>query len=387
MKLPKLVALLHLALLSALVLVTAGPRSCAPVPVDCAGACAFEGERRCAPDGVEECRATEDGCVVWTLLGSCGDWAVCDDGVCGAAGVLPGACIQSQDGGDGVVDFGAPDGVPDDIWSFTYDDAGQLVREENDGPRGIRDSPPDGAPDYAAEYVYDDRGLVVLKDEWDSPGEQVWWRTTWEYDAGGRVLRILGDVHADGVVDRLSTYSYSEDGRAVEEHFDPEADGERGPHDWCFLYEYDAGGRLLRESGDPGCDGILSLRQDYTYDERGLLSLKAIDGAPVHREVDGVYDALIAYFYDEDGRLVRQEIDGDADGITEYWTHWLYDETSGPVAILQWYANDDGTRWYCFEREHDGVGNVLSETYDLECDGVIDGVMTWSYDCWLPRFD
>lgn len=383
MRRAKLHVLVRLALLGLLTCAAAGVRACDAVPVECVDTCPAEGERTCSAGAVVECQQAADTCREWVVLGSCGDWAECHDGACKTFTVLPGPCGRSQDGGDVQnVDFGPPDGSPDDVWTYAYDDTGRLVRKENDKP--YLDVPrPDGVADYVAEYHFDG-DLLIRLDEW-APVDVLWMQSTWEYDELGRMIAETRDYHADFVPDQLFSYAYSEDGRFVEEFIDWDADGRCGPSDFgppdsLRTYEYGERGELLRETSDGHCDGSIEWLVSYAYDARGLLIWRGYDG----HMADDVFDDVVWYTYDADGRLIRTDGDVGDDGDIDGWTQWRY-AGSSDFAVLEWTESPDlGCLWVRM-RQEDGAGNVVREVLDKDCDGGPDREMRYSYECWVPH--
>ncbi|MFB6351164.1 MAG: hypothetical protein ABEN55_01400, partial [Bradymonadaceae bacterium] len=139
-----------------------------------------------------------------------------------------------------VYDHGA-DGAADAVFRYTYE-SGRLVER-------TKDAEPDGRPDEIRRFSYDDRGnrtKIVIDMRADNTPEK---RISFEYDEAGRQTKKIVDYGADGAADGIWTYTYKND-RVIREEWDQDGDG---TIDETVRYTYDEEGQLRREelySGD-----------------------------------------------------------------------------------------------------------------------------------------
>lgn len=127
----------------------------------------------------------------------------------------------------GRADFGV-DGVIDRVSEMTLDEAGNLLRLEEDIGA-------DGSIDRMRVRVWTDHLLVSASDRNSLGGPTREQR--WERDSVGRVTRYEDDTDGDGTADTTETTSYYPDGRRRELTRDTDGDGSV---DWSEVLTYDA---------------------------------------------------------------------------------------------------------------------------------------------------
>lgn len=171
------------------------------------------------------------------------------------------------------------DGILDKSWTYTTDEAGDIIFEEQDEDvdgtldatlRYHRDSErrvtreewdynADGVIDYARSYVYDPSGnLTVYGVDRDGDGilDE---RTNHTYAPDGRLLESSTDEDGDGTGDASAEYRY-EDCRLAEQQT-RSSDGVRGR----TLYSWTPDGRLDRTGSDWNADGTIDSEAWYAY--------------------------------------------------------------------------------------------------------------------------
>jgi len=163
---------------------------------------------------------------------------------------------------------------------YGYDDVGQWIHFESDG---YMNAPLDGTVDFAVDYTYDDAGNLIREDD-DTNGDGVHdpdSYDTYVYGADGCIatedwhyqgahdvktytnrpncdpLRVDHDNPVDGVIDDSELFEYGAGGRLVT------YDG-LGRDVWS--YHYDAQGRLIAIDYDYGGDLVIDVSALLSYD-------------------------------------------------------------------------------------------------------------------------
>jgi len=203
---------------------------------------------------------------------------------------------------------------------------------------------------------------------------------TYGYDAAGHVVREEWDATADGVVETLVTRTYDDAGRLTSvqvEGFDEEHAAASDRYVWIYegdrlvreehedaagvllrrvTYTHDAAGRLVTKELDHGADGTVDARWTYTNDDAGRRTSEEWD-----QDADGAPESRSEWTYDAEGREAGERHDEDADGRPER------------VVTHTWYAaghalrtdEDRGAGFCCF-----GQGSCMTDS--CAADGVVD---------------
>lgn len=143
---------------------------------------------------------------------------------------------------------------------YQYGDTGDLARRSWDA--GV-----DGRADAVTVYRYDG-GHLVRSDEYTDRDETL--RTyAWEEDpvSGPRLVRWTIDRGADGQGVTVAWATWRGD-RMVSSETDEDGDGEM---DYRSAYEYDPFGHLVRTTLDDGLDGWIDAEDTETWDRAGRL--------------------------------------------------------------------------------------------------------------------
>lgn len=171
------------------------------------------------------------------------------------------------------------DGILDKAWTYTVDDAGDIVFEE-------QDEDVDGTLDATLRYFRDSERRVT-REEWDYNADGVIdYARSYVYDPEGN-LKVFGvDRDGDGTLDERTNHTYADDGRLLESSTDEDGDG----------------------SGDATAE--------YRYDNCRLAELQT-------RSSDGVRGRVL-YSWTPDGRLDRTGSDWNADGMLDAEAWYAY---------------------------------------------------------------
>lgn len=160
------------------------------------------------------------------------------------------------------------------------DAEGRVVRSE-------ADNGPDGTVDSVTLYRYGPHGLEELTV--DHGGDGVNFRSTYRYDAQGRLASIATDQDADGRIDHRTTYQYAADGRSADYEVDSDADGRANARGH---QAYDENGRLVRSTLDIDADGDVDRFENWHYDADGRIERVELD-----TDGDGRVDSTLTYDY------------------------------------------------------------------------------------------
>ena len=203
------------------------------------------------------------------------------------------------------------------------------------------------------------------------------------YNVNGNLIESeTVSVIFDRVV-RRTTYTYDENDRLTSMNFDSDADS---IIDGRINYTYASDGALLTEDRYEDNDGndTWQTRKRTTYDASGNVvstELDEVDWLSEDVAIDGVWDQIIRYAYDDNGHLVRREEDYNADGVTDILDIKTYDDQGNMVRDEQDHDMDgvfDRTRVHQYT--YDDAGNMLIERYDNDGDGVIEKSFTRTFD-------
>jgi YD repeat-containing protein len=248
---------------------------------------------------------------------------------------------------------GGPDGTPEVRTTFAYDAEGRVVRAESDG------EPPFEAPDGTPDSV-----------------------VTHRYDAAGREVETAQDTDADGDVDRSTRRTFDETGRPTSVEEDRTGDG-RGERRTEWTYD-DATGRST-ERVDDGGDGTWESERVTTHDADG----RVLTETATYLGLDGLpYTVETTHTLRPDGQPERRVTTwSDGSGST---TAYTYDATDRLETTVTESAGPMGSDAEAPPMRHtttfDCAGNELAFTTDVGRDGTIDDEGRFTYDdaCW-PR--
>lgn len=186
------------------------------------------------------------------------------------------------------IDLG-PDGRVDYRFTATYDAAWLPVEQ-------VIDADGDGVPDEVWAWTFaDGRAVAAEVDEGGDGTVDVVW--SFAYDALGRIVDEAGDRGSDGSIDERRVREWDVDGWTwVEEYV------AYGDHVSTQRTLEDASGRLLTFETDTSASDLpYSVTQTWRYvDEDG----PAATGAIVYAGETYGYEASLAWSYDDDGREV-----------------------------------------------------------------------------------
>ncbi len=318
-------------------------------------------------------------------------------------GEVPGPCYIEHDiNGDGTMIQRT---------SFEYDYAGRVILEEFDRNNN-------GSATERWTWTYDTYGYLSSWSHSDS-GESdsdTWGNAT--HNADGDVLSRKSCCGTDiGVICTTSFYTYLAPGKILTQETHKGGDYEDNQETSFSTFYYDENEFLVRVEFDEGINGSIETERDYindsdgnvlrerfyqpykkqgcfydvieyTYDKNGNMLSREIDswGADYYC-ADGVVETRTTWTYDSDGNNLMTETDGSqedpADGDPEYRVWFTYNE-DGNVVLTEtdgsWEDPADGDpdhrAWFTYDED----GNVVLEEMDIEADGIIDTIKTYSFD-------
>lgn len=193
-----------------------------------------------------------------------------------------------------------------------------------------------GVIDSYTEYRYlEDTGDLSIEEQF-VPERELRRRKRYEYDPEGDVR--VTTVGADGQVESIVLYTHDEAGRVIyEDHLDS-----RSEPTMSSVYTYD-GPRLTRWELIDGAGELLSY-SEYEYEDDSLVKVRNFDAA-------GKLSELVEYSY-RDGRRVAERVVDAVDGTEVSREEYRYNDTGllveqvtrGPALYrtTRYAYNDDG---------------------------------------------
>ena len=254
------------------------------------------------------------------------------------------------------------DGKPEEIYTSTYDDSGNLLRTSRKR---------EGKPDRLQSNTYDDNGNLtseLFDRKTDGKIERI---NTYTYDDNGSLIEKTYDNDADGNAERIDTYAYDDSGNLIKKSYDRNADGNV---DRVYIYAYDSNGNQLSESYDANGNGDVDRITTFAYDSNGILISKSYDD-----NADGKSDGRDTYSYDSSGNLISKSYDEDEDSTPDSIYAYTYD-AQGNLLSESYDDDANGVPEYIDTYTYDAKGNLLSESYDDDGDGKPDGITTYTYE-------
>jgi hypothetical protein len=184
----------------------------------------------------------------------------------------------------------------------------------------------DGSIDSTASLSYDANGRLINFHATDSvEGEVVESAVSFNYNTEGQWTTLDWEVSTPGIVVKMvSTLSYGVNGRLTEMRTDI---GNNGSIEMITTFFYDVDGKLVREE-EFDESGALEEVGTYIYDTSGRLAKTEKDTGG-----DGIIDDESIYTYDANGNLIKSE---ERDSI------WHYTWQSGKLSLgkgipIEWF--------------------------------------------------
>lgn len=225
-------------------------------------------------------------------------------------------------------------------WEYTYNDQGMPV-----------DSilvDPDGNATLTETFVYDDGGLLLEHTEYLSDGsdyeEAI--RHTWEYDEAGNQVQYA--VYSNDTLMYTENWVYDDQGNILENKIQSYEDATSS----ITYNTYNEDGQLISSV----CEG------DYTsfltYDEQGNL----VEEATVYETGDVMTNS---WSYDEAGNLLAATTHYDMDGWVNCREEYIYDDAG--MLLEKFYEegySDEDPIGYRNSYTYDEAGNLIQEIHD-----------------------
>ncbi len=223
--------------------------------------------------------------------------------------------------------------------------------------------------------------------------------STYDYDSGGH-LDVITHYRPDATPNDLSDndklalfdYDYLADGTrssAVEKFWLDDANPSGTLNTNTYSWEYDAIGRLTAESFTSDLPDLKDYHTEFVRDSAGNQILKSTDlAADAASNVDGVWDEVINYTYDNNDRLLAESTDTNNDGIADQDTAYTYDNTqqasktvyngatqgtSARLSTVSYSYNLQGRLSTAISTTFDGSGNaskVVLTNYSYDTSGL-----------------
>lgn len=190
--------------------------------------------------------------------------------------------------GSFLVDHVNPN-VADQKTTYSYDASGRLSTMETD--QGL-----DGTPETTVEYVWDG-DFVAATITTTANGTQSQVRYTYD---GDLVVRTEVDSNIDGTIDQATDYVHDSEGRVV--RFENDFDGD-GEVDFVTSHSSSVQGNLTIERVDNGDDGTIDSERRTTVNDAGATLLYEIEN---FASVPGTVTAMV-HTLDTENRAIRVE--------------------------------------------------------------------------------
>ena len=221
----------------------------------------------------------------------------------------------------------------------------------------------DGNLPYGSELEYDEYGRVTIR--WNlSCGERNGKYTTYEYDEQGNLLKETQHNEKDETLTTYHLYTYDEKGLLVT---DSSYDN-KGELSYETVYSYDDAGWLISEKvtrfyKDP--DSVVEKVMEYNEDHTQGTRYSYQDGVKNswyeeetydadgkitklnRRNEDGTWGSSRDYFYDDQGRVIREEYNTSSETQADYDVIYTYDENGLLIKdLVDYYYGDETTYTY-----------------------------------------
>jgi serralysin len=226
----------------------------------------------------------------------------------------------------------------------TYDVSNQVTRVEVD------DITMGTMAEFVITRTYNAQGQLIKEDtDSDNDGTvNITFSNIW--GTSGTLNKVESDgsfaVPADGVIDRVTDYTYDSNLNLIRRDFDDDFDT---VIDRVDTLTYDSNNQLIEEAKDTNNNGTIDGITTFTYDANGNNTLIEIDNGN-----NGNVNKSIAQTFDAAGNLTLIEADNNNNGMVNDVTTMTYDVDT----------------------------NLLSLALDNGNNSSIDRTEAYKYDCW-----
>ena len=202
------------------------------------------------------------------------------------------------------------EGTATDTYIYTYNDAGQITKEEYIDIYNWEGKP------QVTDYIYDDSGKLTRTEYNANDGGGLYLKEINYYDGNGNVVK---NEYDSVFLHRLMNYIYDESGNLIEETFETDDVSTK------TSYEYDKYGNITKQR--QWGDGEEYTGRSYKYEYYG-------DGTVKKKEsYYGDDRNLIEEFYENGNLRVSKSMDGDScTQVTEY-------DENGNCLLYESYSN------------------------------------------------
>ena len=237
------------------------------------------------------------------------------------------------------------DGVVDRLRQFHYNSLGLLETETLD-----RDA--DGTIETTQRRVYSRNNLLTERRWYDGVTRNLTKLYLYEYDSLLRMVLWRLDLDGDAEFDRLYRYHYDDIRGLVSIEQDRDGDG---LVDHVCRYNILVEDGVTRTECDTDNDGTVDNSELVTRNDGLIVEVQYDEGD------DGDVDRVVAYAYDDKGKMIYSGTDGNSDGDFESWDEYDYD-SNGLLVVTRGYR--DKTLEYTIYDEYDPQGRIVSRHYD-----------------------
>jgi len=287
-----------------------------------------------------------------------------------------------------AVQYTPPSSQANRFATYTYDEEGQLLRQEADDDG-------DGAVESVELKFYDEQGFLLRTEETSPSVSTV---TTYENDTQGQVVRRTVESNID-TLNEIRSYQYDQRGNLI--RWTSKVPGNTS--ELIVESTYDENDQVLVQLTLTSLSGAVTQyqRTTFRYDEQGRTvstifvlgdqSGEHVDSATTisyeengtERAAtdyggDGEPNQLVSRHFDEQGRLLKEEQDFDADGKLDEVSTYVYDQHAEWVR-LEVDAQSGGLDALT-ERSFDDEGRLVGYTSDIDGDGTWDDKWTTGYE-------
>ncbi|MEM6818112.1 MAG: hypothetical protein AAF578_04940 [Pseudomonadota bacterium] len=228
------------------------------------------------------------------------------------------------------------DGVIDRSTLYTYDEFGELTREESDF---------DGRPgvDEIVTIQYNANGVLIRRER-QSIATGTSLIQQFNTDSAGNRTEYLIDNEGDGLFERRDTFVYNEF------------------RDW------------VRREIDDNNDGIVDLVLERSFNSLGIQTLATTDS-----DADGVVDRRTEFVIGSDNRLARAIYDTDDDPEIEFTVEFRYNSDGFEIQRVTDRTGQNRSI-ITTNTTYDNNGNRVRVETDSTGDGQVNSVTMFGYD-------
>ena len=249
-------------------------------------------------------------------------------------------------------------------------------------PTKLTEEHSDSGQNIVTTYTYDEAGRLLEEkmtgnSQWNTPVNK---QDTYVYDPDGRVVKrtYCHDNHTF-----IETYTYNDNGDELTYSYFLDGDEEAFSR---RVSTYDDRGNLIKQENIDGFDEWDNYTLTYTYDEQDRILTRTrigySDNATVYTYVydeEGNYyystpDKTTTNYYDKNDRLIKTELVNNETGKVQYLEEFRYDDKGNEVYNRTLYDDSETVHTTTYNE----LGLVL--TAEVKYDGEVYAMTSYTYD-------